>query len=98
MSALKLWLIEQEENGGYDTYDSAVVAAITEADAKRIHPSGQANKNWRDDMEGSEEHGSWQYPYTTWASRPDNVKATVIGDAHASVAAGDVLCSSFNAG
>jgi len=40
MSVLKLWIIEQEENGGYDTYDSAVVAAMTEEEAKRIHPSG----------------------------------------------------------
>jgi hypothetical protein len=98
MSVLKLWIIEQEENGGYDTYDSAVVAAMTEEEAKRIHPSGNPKKNWTDDMLGKDDLGSWQYSYGTWATHPDNVKATVIGDAHASVTVGDVICASFNAG
>lgn len=37
---MKLWLIKQDFNSGWDTYDSAVVAAETEDDARRIHPSG----------------------------------------------------------
>jgi homoserine kinase len=96
MSVLKLWLIEQDEKGGYDTYDCAVVAAMTEDDAKHIHPSGEPEKNWTDAMEDADVLDSWRYG--TWANHPDNVKATVIGDAHASVSAGDVLCASFNAG
>jgi len=35
---MKLWLISQTENNGYDTYDSAVVAAETEVEAKGIIP------------------------------------------------------------
>jgi len=49
-------------------------------------------------MLGKDDLGSWQYSYGTWATHPDNVKATVIGDAHASVTVGDVICASFNAG
>ena len=43
MSRLKLWLISQEENTGWDTYDSAVVAAKTEEEARLINPDGGWN-------------------------------------------------------
>src|SRR6266550_3316382 len=33
---MKLWLISQYVNAGYDTYDSAVVAAETEEEARLI--------------------------------------------------------------
>ena len=36
---MKLYLISQDVNTGYDTYDSAVVSAKSEADARTIHPS-----------------------------------------------------------
>jgi hypothetical protein len=36
---MKLWLISQSRNNGYDTFDSAVVAAETEAEARHIHPN-----------------------------------------------------------
>ena len=41
MSKLKLWLISQNENTGYDSFDSAVVAAYTEEEAKQINPDGE---------------------------------------------------------
>lgn len=41
MSRLKLWLISQEENTGWDTFDSAVVAAKTEKEARLINPDGE---------------------------------------------------------
>lgn len=81
MSVLKLWIIEQDQESGWDTYDSAVVAAETEEEAKAIHPSGR-----------------WDKPYHDWAHSPDQVKATLIGNAHESLNPGDVICSSFNAG
>ena len=37
---MKLYLISQTEVQGFDTYDSAVVCANTEEDAKNIHPNG----------------------------------------------------------
>jgi hypothetical protein len=35
-----LWRLSQDVYGGYDTYDSCVVAAVDEAAAKRVHPGG----------------------------------------------------------
>ena len=35
---MNLYCISQSENDGYDTYDSAIVCAENEADAKAIHP------------------------------------------------------------
>ncbi len=37
---MKLFLISQSANNGYDTYDSAVVCAETEDEARHIHPGG----------------------------------------------------------
>lgn len=36
---MNLYLISQTINEGYDTYDSAVVAAESEDEARKIHPS-----------------------------------------------------------
>jgi hypothetical protein len=38
--AMNIYLISQTKNNGYDTYDSAVVVAESEEDAKSIHPNG----------------------------------------------------------
>lgn len=35
---LYLWHLSQKENTDYDSYDSIVVAAYTEEEAKKIHP------------------------------------------------------------
>lgn len=37
---MKLYLISQDEEHGYETYDSAVIAAENEMAARCIHPSG----------------------------------------------------------
>jgi hypothetical protein len=38
---MKLFLISQSANNGYDTYDSAVVCAETEDEARLTHPNGK---------------------------------------------------------
>ena len=48
----KLYLISQSKNGGYDTYDSAVVCANSTAKARHTHPSG---REWHDS-------GTWVAP------------------------------------
>jgi hypothetical protein len=40
---MKLYLISQGINTSWDTYDSAVVVAMTADKAKQIHPSGYEN-------------------------------------------------------
>jgi hypothetical protein len=39
---MKLYLISQYANRGYDTYDGCVVTANSEEEARNIHP----NDNW----------------------------------------------------
>ena len=79
---MKLWIISQNENNDYDTYDSAVVAAETEDEARVTMPSE------------FEEFGK---AYGAWCSGPDKVKVELIGKAVSGTEAGVVLAS-FNAG
>lgn len=79
---MKLWIISQNMNNGYDTFDSAVVAAETEEDARNIDVDGSDWKNGR---------------YTAWANSPDQVHVEYIGYAGPDIKFGVVLAS-FNAG
>ena len=80
---MNLYLISQDENTDYDTYDSAIVAAENDKEAVNIHPDGY--------------NGKWSGKYSTWASSPSNVSSKLIGKAGKSVEKGIVLAS-FNAG
>ena len=40
VSALGIWLIERTDEYGYDEYDSAVVYAETDDEAREMHPNG----------------------------------------------------------
>lgn len=93
---MKIWLISQNERTGYDTYDSAVVAAPDEHAARHISPCG--GRVWKNDCwhfvyadgktEPERHHDSW--------AMPENVKAELIGEGDRQ--AGEVICASFNAG
>lgn len=81
---MKLWLLKNEVVEGYDTYDSAVVAAPDEFTAQMTHPSyGNA---WDGSL--------CQYP--CWCKAKD-VIVQYIGEAAPETEAG-VVCASFNAG
>lgn len=45
---MNLYLISQDTNSDWDTYDSAIVAADNVAEARRTHPGGEES-----DYEGS---------------------------------------------
>jgi hypothetical protein len=62
---MKLWRISQNERTGYDTYDSAVVAAETEEAAKATHPSGTA---------------IWEDNWFDWATSPAGVSVEYLGE------------------
>ena len=81
---MNLYLIYQKVNANYDTYDSAVVAAASEEEAKWIHPEDY--KFW--DGEASE--------YSSWCNVKD-VKVDKIGLAKPYTKKGIILAS-FNAG
>lgn len=74
---MKLWRISQTQNVGYDTYDSAVVAAELEGDARKINPDGN----------------EWGRPYGAWAASPEQVKVELLGDAVPGTKAGIILAS-----
>lgn len=106
---LRLWQIWQDVNTGYGTYDSAVVAAATEDDARRIHPSEYASSGWGelnglacwrgqyDAPNRPEIHGKlYEYGGNCWAG-PEHVKVKLIGDAAPGIKPGR-MCGSFNAG
>ncbi len=97
---MKLFLISQSVNDGYDTYDSAIVCAKDEEHAKRTDPSGyyeidEGGNFWftyadgRKVNEGTEAPGNW--------CTMENVEVEYIGEAKEGSEAG-VICSSFNAG
>jgi hypothetical protein len=92
---MKLWVISQDANSGYDTFSDAVIAANTELEARHIHPGGdyryEGDSWWATRPDGSK----WQ-PCNTWAS-PDEVKAECIGTAKKGLKY-SVICSSFHAG
>ena len=81
---MKLYKISQNVNEQYDTYDSAVVCADSEEEARNTHPSGD-NEDFDDD-----------YLFSMW-SRPSQVKVEYIGEADVNLKKG-VVVSSFNAG
>lgn len=84
---MKLFLISQNENEGYDVYDSAVVAAQDEAAARLIHPS-----SW---ISGDLLVDSWDDH--DWASGPEQVEVRLIGTAVRGTKTG-VLLASYRAG
>lgn len=100
---MNLYLISQDVNRAYDTYDAAVVAAESEEEARRIHPhDGQGGL-----PRTLHDNGMWYYTYSigdlnrmdrddTWVPLSD-VRATFIGSAAEGTERG-VILASFNAG
>lgn len=80
---MNLYLLTQDVNTGYDTYDSAIVAAKDEDFARKINPSESSKFGGYD---------AWD-----WAVSPDQVKVELIGKAVKGTLEGVVLAS-FNAG
>ena len=101
---LFLWKLSQDENNGYETFDSAVVVAADPVSATLIHPArfsdtGEAvftfdkvSECWRSTYDDRPEvdHGGW--------CRPNDVKVVCVGEAASFLEAGSVVCSSYNAG
>jgi hypothetical protein len=82
---MKLWLISQNINNGYDTFDSAVVAAETEEEARSIHP--------KDDW--GLKHSSIEWDTSIWAPK-DKVIVEYLGTTDREISG--IILSSFNAG
>jgi hypothetical protein len=94
---LKIYLLTQTNNRGYDTYDSCVVVASSPEDARLMHPCGDMawNGNRWAYTDGSPP--SLWGAAAGWAYHPDNVTVEEIGVTLADTAP-RVVCASFNAG
>jgi len=82
---MNIYLISQDVNNDYDTYDSAVVYAPTEEDARMTHPS-----DYKHDWDGT------MYDWSPWCDARE-VQVDYLGETSEVVDAG-VICASFNAG
>ena len=79
---MNIYLLTQDIESGYDTYNGAVVCADNEDEARKIHPSSYTI-DWKHDR--------------SWCSSPDYVQVELIGKAKTNITKG-VILSSFNAG
>ena len=80
----KLYLLRRTDAIGYDEYDSCVVCAIDENDAKTIAPDGSVFV----------EHNRVRMP---WAATYSEIECVEIGTANENQERG-VITASFNAG
>ena len=83
-----LYLLSQDENNNYYTYDSCVVCASSPERAVKIHPGSADNP----DMD------HWESRYGTWCKSPDKVICRQIGTASRDIPLNSVVIGSFNAG
>lgn len=83
---LYIYLLSQDQNRGYDTYDSIVVCAESEEEARNIHPRGE----WRNSIYS-------MFRDDSWAFDPKDVKVKFLGEASPTIEKG-IIITSFNAG
>lgn len=85
---MNIYLIEQKENSGWDTYSAAVVIAESADDARKIHPGeGDPEYDGMVDIRGD------NFVWTT----PEHVTATFLGRLDIPAPQGKVLCCSYHA-
>lgn len=95
---MNIYRISQNVNVDYDTYDSAIVVAKDEDEARKIHPDGLVYSYnpithlydlpwWKNE----------EYKNRTWCWKLEDVEVELVGitDLYDN---GEILCASFNAG
>ena len=97
---MKIYLLSQDVVSGYDTYDSAIVIAENEDEARKIHPNNLVthvtNDQWMGTYSGGEEYKNELYEWVEY-SDIDKISVKYIGEASKEQQKGLVLAS-FNAG
>jgi len=92
---MKLWVIRSEQHLGYDTFDSAVIAAETEQEARFTAPDGDTwdGTKWTTTVNGKIYAQSDMY--SAWC-HPDQVSVEYLGETSRDIHG--PIVSSFNAG
>lgn len=95
---MNIYLIWQNENNNYDTFDSAVVIAENEYEARCTHPNPEYkfidNELYFICEDGTIKKENYSYG---WVDNPFKVEVELIGSASKG-AKPRVVCTSFNAG
>ena len=89
---MNLYLVSQNINNGYDTWDSMVVVAESEEDARLIHPyAGKADLGFDFPEDFS------TFPGDGWVKKSeiDQLEVEFLGETNKERG---VICASFNAG
>lgn len=96
---MKIYLLSQDVVNDYDTYDSAIVIAENEDEARKIHPNKlvtHVTKNqWMGTYSGGEEYKNEPYDWVEY-SDINKISVKYIGEAGKEQQKGLVLAS-FNA-
>ena len=87
-----LYLVERTDKVTWDEYDSFVVCAESEDEARRVYPSGRMF--FEDDM--SEQ--SKRYFKSGWTDKIETLEVICVGLASVSLENRQVICASYNAG
>ena len=82
---MNLYYVEQKLERGYDSYDSMVIAAETEEEARTTHPRGAP-------LETERRYYSHSWPTL---EQKDHIHVSFLGTTEAPKG---VICASFNAG
>lgn len=85
---MNLYLLSQNVNNDYDTYDCAIVCAKNKSDALTIHPD-RSEKEFKEETERTY--------FRTWVGKKSDIHCKLIGIASPRIKRG-VVCASFNAG
>src|SRR3990167_7998667 len=98
---MKIYKLSQSLNDGYDTYDSAVVCAENEEDARHIHPS-EFVTHYKDgkwygtySVAPYSEYETENGPYADWVQfdQIDKITVEYLGEAVEGIKRGIILSS-----
>lgn len=90
-----IYLLKAIKLVGYDSYDSHVVIANSEAEAREMVPCG--DEAWAPLKSGEREEDRRERMQAWWQD-PKNVTCVAVGVGCGTYGKPQVLCSSFNAG
>jgi len=93
---MNIYKLIRDDIGGYDTYDSAVVVAENEEQAKKMHPSHTSHP-YIDDY-ATEKWWEEDDMYKSWTHDLSKIQVTLIGKANKSFDKPQVIVASYNAG
>lgn len=93
-----LWLVQREDDYGYDEFTSAVICATSEHAARHIHPGNDDGSGpvW-DSIENKWLFSSGHPIYDNWPN-PKELKVTLIGLGNEVAMENPVVHSSYHAG